>query len=700
MAPTTKRMSVARRRRHRRAMVLANRQGPMFPGNRAAATLRDNTLQSVMNLIDSHEVRGVLPRGTIQRVVDENRVVFPWLTRYQIDGLRRRRASHRRELAIHLEEEANLEREEDKDDLAMSIHDHDDIQFIEGYDSFDSDDIDYDPSLNTALVSDSTVFAATIGRKKGSTNNAKLEYKKRKNLLIDEISDTWYDIMRDDNDNTKLFEIIIIKKYEHNLPDVHIPESTIYSRVRRGNTNNVTIGLVSPMAEVEPTLCHLLKYASRMGQYVSQQNTINMANELIEGKPTGLAVQAWMEKFNFTARRNAKLGIRADQKVGWGWFEGFRKRYTEITSKYISNVKHYRASWSTWSMMLDMYVLIYALFVDWGHAVELEHPQWQDADGNEVPEEEALGCKVKYKLTHPDLILSMDEAGDKGDQSEDNPTRNNKVMCETIGPPPTRGSATDDTSWTIQGFTTLTGKAVLAVVIIKKGSLPNFNELYGYDFEADWVGEGEQPCLLGELRPDQDDDDDDDDDDDQLVLSGILPTKQQMNANIGRRRRYPGPVCCEFNDITIPGLVFVSPSGGVTPQILVQSLEHLDQLGVFPRGNGMPDPALLVDGHGSRLAEPFVQYVNNLKEDFSDDPLADHRWHVALGLPYATGIWQIGDSPQENGGFKYYSRVKKTKIRTYYERHNETPHIRRYDIVPIVNYAFQRYVQCSTYRTY
>ena len=82
---------------------------------------------------------------------------------------------------------------------------------------------------------------------KGSTVKAKSEYKNRKNLLIDEISDTWYDIMKDPNDNTKLYEIIIIKNYEHNCQD--IPKSTIYSRVRRGNTNHVQRGLVSPMAE-------------------------------------------------------------------------------------------------------------------------------------------------------------------------------------------------------------------------------------------------------------------------------------------------------------------------------------------------------------------------------------------------------------------------------------------------------------------
>ena len=61
-------------------MLLANRQGPMFPGNRSTATLRDNTLQSVINDTDFHKVRGILPYGIMQRFVDKNRVVHPWLT--------------------------------------------------------------------------------------------------------------------------------------------------------------------------------------------------------------------------------------------------------------------------------------------------------------------------------------------------------------------------------------------------------------------------------------------------------------------------------------------------------------------------------------------------------------------------------------------------------------------------------------------
>ena len=106
------RASIARRRRHRRNMQLQNRQGPMFPGNKVAASARDTILQTIMDDIDSKEVRGRLPSGTIKRVVDANQVIYPWLTRYQIDGLHRHRASQRYELAMHAEEEKTAEREE------------------------------------------------------------------------------------------------------------------------------------------------------------------------------------------------------------------------------------------------------------------------------------------------------------------------------------------------------------------------------------------------------------------------------------------------------------------------------------------------------------------------------------------------------------------------------------------------------------
>ena len=117
-------------------MELDNRQGPMFLGNKITATARDNPLQTVMNDIDSHEINGVLPHGTIQRVVDANRVVYPWITRYQIDVLRKRRVTHRRELAI---DAAAVERQQFMND--------------NGFDSFDSDHIADETSLYTAVVS-------------------------------------------------------------------------------------------------------------------------------------------------------------------------------------------------------------------------------------------------------------------------------------------------------------------------------------------------------------------------------------------------------------------------------------------------------------------------------------------------------------------------------------------------------------------
>lgn len=235
----------------------------------------------------------------------------------------------------------------------------------------------------------------------------------------------------------------------------------------------------------------------------------------------------------------------------------------------------------------------------------------------------------------------------------------------TDGSNPNKAASCDDTQWTTQAYTTLAGKVVLYVMIIKKGSMLDFNEYNGFDPQAEWVGTGEDQCQ-----------------------QGLLPTQEQMDMNMGHRRRFPGPIDCVLNGIRIPSLMFASLGGGVTEEILVAALKHLDDLKVFPREEGLPHPALLVDGHGSRLQPKFLQYINNLKPDWDEDTNANHKWNVALGLPNSTHHWQVADSSELNQTFKAACRVAKDKLRSHQELVNKVPSIKRHHVVSICNYGF------------
>ena len=145
----------------------------------------------------------------------------------------------------------------------------------------------------------------------------------------------------------------------------------------------------------------------------STEYDLNMANELIKDTVIGAQFAVWKLLYNVPIREKYEnFSVYPTEEVGWGWFYGFRRRYPEITSKYITNMKHYHKSWSTWAMMYDMYTIIYGLFEQWGSCCKIGCSKWQDTYGNEVPKDEALRHCVKLKLLHPDLILSMDEQGD------------------------------------------------------------------------------------------------------------------------------------------------------------------------------------------------------------------------------------------------------------------------------------------------
>ena len=382
-----------------------------FIGNRQAQAFKDEQLQRITKLIDKEaDSNGKLPHGCIRRHYQQEKLTLDWLTIHQLYGVRRRRTEKEA-----LEKEEREERELEAEEAGLSTD----------YSSMNDDDDD-------ATVN--PLIRQAIGRNKGSTIKAKEEFAKLKEKLNEDIAVWWDKITKDENDGTQLFEVISTQKTLARLDvDVDVKETTIISRVKRGNFINVKTGVRSPMERLEPTLCCMLKFGSRMGQYVSQRSCIDIANELIKGKKIGRRVAEWMLKHNPATRRKLLYNPHyyPPEEVGWGWFVGFRNRYKEITSKYISNVKHYRVTWSTYAMLLDMYKMVYGLFLEWQHAIELPESQWQDQHGNEVPEDEAIGCKVEYKLLYPDRVLTMDETGDNGNQSGDKINRGDKFICET-----------------------------------------------------------------------------------------------------------------------------------------------------------------------------------------------------------------------------------------------------------------------------
>jgi hypothetical protein len=86
---------------------------------------------------------------------------------------------------------------------------------------------------------------------------------------------------------------------------------------------------------------------------------------------------------------------------------------------------------------------------------------------------------------------------------------------------------------------------------------------------------------------------------------------------------------------------------------------------------------LLVDGHQSRLKYAFLTYIHG----------EGHKWFVCLGVPYGTHLWQVADSSEMNGCFKMGLTKAKTE---YVKSMKEGQGWSVTDVVPLVNYAFER----------
>jgi hypothetical protein len=357
-----------------------------------------------------------------------------------------------------------------------------------------------------------------------------------------------------------------------------------------------------------------------------------------------------------------------------GWFAGFVRRWKdEISYSKSKNTAHYRKDHCTYANFDLMYDKVYSLLEEGGYAEKLSVPILCDTFGYPCDEEEnAYRKSVDLAFTRPELVLCADEC--------DRLSRGNK-RCHTRGTKVTLPGCTSDTHFTTLGFTSLDGRPVCCVVIIQKPGGLNLGEQYGFDFDAKWDGDLSLFRDYKEKIQQQSEDNEVD-----KIKTSELPEipLALLNANVGPGKAFPGGPVCDFNGKKIPPLVTNSESGGITPEILVRILKHLDKHGVTNRGEGDPPPCLIVDGHGSRLSIPFLRYINNLDEHGNTVLGANHRWKVYIGLPNGTAYWQVADSSYINGRFKLQMRREKETVLNIQQLNRELIRIKRHNVVLMI----------------
>ena len=445
----------------------------------------------------------------------------------------------------------------------------------------------------------------------------------------------------------RLDEIIRDVKRRNGLPkDLVISKAAIRQRLKKKGKMMVYVGHgghTTPLQRIESEIVSVLIQMARIRESLTPSQAIQLINSMI----VGTSVQRELVEFKDKYSHGGKGGC-----VGQGYWAGFKKRnWHLIRSKRGQKYELDRASWSTYCNFCQMYSQVYEQMVEAKVAIERDTPEWQDASGAAVAEEDAFGCRVTHDLQYPEMCIVMDEVGGNTSQKGDGNNGGELHMCG-VSMTPQQKASTKDKHFTLLGLTALNGDPVMCVVIFAGKRETKLYET-GMDIFAEQIGE--------------------------------VGDEDFFEKNSGKGRRYPGGPTCSFQGKTVPCLTRFSPKGSITSAILVDILATLDLIGVFDRSDGKV-PFLLLDGHGSRIELHFLAYIN--------DPA--HKWVVCIGVPYGTALWQVGDSSEQNGAYMMALSVIKAMIIERKQERMMPLTIDAHEIIIMVNYAWElSFARCA-----
>jgi hypothetical protein len=298
-----------------------------------------------------------------------------------------------------------------------------------------------------------------------------------------------------------------------------------------------------------------------------------------------------------------------------------------------------------------MYETVYEDMVNCNIAEKIENEVYVNIRGEiEIDKEKRCGLPTRYLMKRPDLVVFVDETGCNTNQKSDPLNGNEKRI---VGRKNYDGfgliGLVTDNHYSVLCFQSATGEPIMCAIIFKSESK---------------VRQIPQHWISGiDIR--------------KINKATNLPKTDEsiaaMYVEEGENGAIGGGPSCYFRGIKIPCYCCCSASASISSTLLTDMLRYMNSFNIFDRTAG-EKPLLLLDGHHSRMDLEFLEYINTNK----------HMWHVNIGVPYGTHIWQVADSSQVNGLFK----MKVAETKRQYNELKGTQSLLMSDIVPIVNTAF------------
>ena len=316
-----------------------------------------------------------------------------------------------------------------------------------------------------------------------------------------------------------------------------------------------------------------------------------------------------------------------------------------IKSKKAVKFDFKRAEWCTYRNFKIMYDEVYKEMEKGGIAARIDGV-FLDGEGKKLKDDEAdaaMGLRTKYLMQRPGRLMFVGEVGSNTSTLKDDNVGGEKFLC-AVNSRPQACAATEDSHFTVLGFTTATGHPLMCSIIFAAKEL-EYSWPLGFDANAKWSG----------------------DHDDLRLNAGELG------------KPFPMGPSCTLNGVKVPTFCCCSENGSITADLLTDMLKTIDGFGVFDRSDGVP-PFLLLDGHGSRFDLTFLTYINKI----------DTKWNVCIGVPYGTSYWQVGDSTEQNGCFKMALTKFKRQLLAEKSERRQSFAIDKVDIALLVHKAWNQ----------